>query len=96
MLFLVVGGNLDKEFVFERVEHFFGEINFSVSAPKNSITEPIQSIPKEKTIFADVSLDAIFIAFKAPDRFDPTFFCVRFGFPTFFLAVNLPVYTKNW
>jgi predicted Zn-dependent peptidase len=71
---LVVGGNLDKEFVFERVEHFFGEINFSVSAPKNLISEPIQSIPKEKTVFADVSLDAIYIAFKAPDRFDPNFF----------------------
>lgn len=71
---LVIGGNLPKEFVFERVEHFFGEIKTNDIGPKNKIIEPTQSTPKAKTVFEEVSLNAIFIAFKGPDRFDPTFF----------------------
>lgn len=71
---LVVSGNISKEFAFERANHFFGEIKNINTTEKNIFIEPKQLAARTKTVFEDISLDAIYIAFHAPDRLDPYFF----------------------
>ena len=64
---LVIAGNIDAEQTYALTEKYFGAID-AQPVQHIAIVEPEQTIAKEKTVYEDVPLNAVFIAFKMCDR----------------------------
>lgn len=69
---LVLAGNIEKEKAIELTKKYFGELKASPIAGK-AFTEPEQTQAKERTVFEDIPLNALFIAFKMCARLDPDY-----------------------
>lgn len=64
---LVIAGNVQKEKASQLVHQYFSELP-AKPLQLQKIEEPEQAAAKEKTVYEDVPLNAIFIAFKIHDR----------------------------
>ena len=85
---LVIAGNLEKcgdndgtsrnyrEGVREKVEKWFGAIPKSDLPPRSLIQEPPQTEERRTILEAPVPLDALFMAFHAPARYDADYYAV--------------------
>ena len=65
---LVVGGNVTTEEVKTLAEKWFGSIPAGNKYERNLLQEPTQTEARSLTVHANVPLNAIYIAFKMPDR----------------------------
>ncbi|MBK9793779.1 MAG: insulinase family protein [Sphingobacteriales bacterium] len=70
---LVLAGNIEKEQASTLAKTYFGELTGSV-VEKRIFEEPEQTMAKEKTVYEDVPLNAIYIAFKICDRLHPDYY----------------------
>ncbi len=70
---LVLAGNIEKEKASELAGTYFGELKGSPVEQK-IFEEPEQISSKQKTVFEDVPLNAIYIAFKMCDRLHPDYY----------------------
>ena len=70
---LVLAGNIEKEQASTLAKKYFGELTGS-AVEKRKFDEPEQTEAKEKTVYEDVPLNAIYIAFKICDRLHPDYY----------------------
>jgi predicted Zn-dependent peptidase len=70
---LVVAGNVALQSAKELVKKYFGAIHGTPTSTINFL-EPEQTEAKEKTVQADVPLNAVFIAFKMCSRLHPDYY----------------------
>ena len=70
---LVLAGNIEKEQANTLAKTYFGELTGS-AVEKRKFDEPEQTEAKEKTVYEDVPLNAIYIAFKICDRLHPDYY----------------------
>ncbi len=70
---LVLAGNIEKEQASTLAKTYFGELTGSV-VEKRIFEEPEQTMAKEKTVYEDVPLNAVYIAFKICDRLHPDYY----------------------
>ena len=70
---LVLAGNIEKKQASTLAKTYFGELTGSV-VEKRIFEEPEQTMAKEKTVYEDVPLNAIYIAFKICDRLHPDYY----------------------
>lgn len=70
---LVLAGNIEKEQASTLAKKYFGELTGS-DVEKRIFEEPEQTIAKEKTVYEDVPLNAVYIAFKICDRLHPDYY----------------------
>ena len=70
---LVLAGNIEKEQASKLAKTYFGELTGN-AVEKRIFEEPEQTIAKEKTVYEDVPLNAIYIAFKICDRLHPDYY----------------------
>ncbi len=70
---MVISGHIEKEIAIQLTEKYFGAIP-AVQIPEKKFTEPEQLHAKEKKVYEDVPLNAIYIAFKMCDRLDPSYY----------------------
>lgn len=70
---LVVAGNMDKEKTIALTKNYFNDLKGN-SLVHKTFSEPEQTIAKEKTVYDDVPLNAVYIAFKMCDRLHPDFY----------------------
>lgn len=70
---LVIAGNIEKEKALSLAKKYFGGLKAEPVSPK-SFQEPEQKQAKEKTVYEDVPLNALFIAFKMCDSLHPDFY----------------------
>ncbi|MBX7224657.1 MAG: insulinase family protein [Chitinophagales bacterium] len=71
---LVIGGNIEEAVAFEKAEQYFGWIEPQTVTEKKEVIEPEQTVAKTKTVYADVPLNGLYIAFKSTDRYDDDFY----------------------
>jgi zinc protease len=75
---IVVTGNLEKagntEGVIRKVEKWFGEIPKGDVPSRNLPKEPQQKKTIRKIVEANVPVEALYIAFRSPDRFDKDYY----------------------
>lgn len=71
---LVIGGNIEEAVAFEKSEQYFGWIEPQTVIEKKEVIEPEQTVAKTKTVYADVPLNGLYIAFKSTDRYDDDFY----------------------
>jgi predicted Zn-dependent peptidase len=70
---LVIAGNIEEKNAYGLAEKWFGKTERKqVIHPV--FFEPEQSVAKEKTVYEDVPLNAIFMAFKMPGRMEPGYY----------------------
>ncbi len=70
---LVIAGNIEKSETVALTQKYFGELQGN-HLVKKSITEPEQTVAKEKTVYEDVPLNLVYIAFKMCNRLHPDYF----------------------
>lgn len=70
---MVVGGNVKKEEVRQLAEKWFAPIPSGNKYLRNLPVEPEQRVPRKEIVYADVPLNAIYMAFKMPARRDPAY-----------------------
>jgi predicted Zn-dependent peptidase len=70
---LVLAGNIEKEQASKLAKTYFGELTGN-AVEKRIFEEPEQTIAKEKTVYEDVPLNAVYIAFKICDRLHPDYY----------------------
>lgn len=70
---LVVAGNIEREKTSALVSNYFNELKGNPLTP-NVFHEPEQKKAKEKTVYDDVPLNAVYIAFKMCDRLHPDYY----------------------
>lgn len=70
---LVLAGNIEKEQANTLAKTYFGELTGN-AVEKRIFEEPEQTMAKEKTVYEDVPLNAIYIAFKICDRLHPDYY----------------------
>jgi predicted Zn-dependent peptidase len=70
---LVLAGNIEKEQASTLAKTYFGELTGN-AVEKRIFEEPEQTIAKEKTVYEDVPLNAVYIAFKICDRLHPDYY----------------------
>ncbi|GGC58785.1 zinc protease [Pedobacter quisquiliarum] len=70
---MVVGGNVKTEEVRQLAEKWFAPIPSGNKYVRNLPVEPEQSAPRKEIVYADVPLNAIYMAFKMPARRDPAY-----------------------
>ena len=70
---MVVGGNVKKEEVRQLAEKWFAPIPSGNKNLRNLPVEPEQRVPRKEIVYADVPLNAIYMAFKMPARRDPAY-----------------------
>ncbi|MEY2905504.1 MAG: hypothetical protein RJA52_1520 [Bacteroidota bacterium] len=72
---LVISGNIDERKTIKLIEKWFNPLpRSSKNIFKKFSEEPIQKQAQRKIIESDVPADALFIAFKIPDRIDPLYY----------------------
>jgi len=71
---MVVGGNVKTEEVKALAEKWFGSIPAGVRYERNLVKEDVQTEARVETVTANVPLNAIYIAFKMPERLSPDFY----------------------
>ncbi|WP_421939192.1 M16 family metallopeptidase [Pedobacter sp.] len=71
---MVVGGNVKTEEVKDLAEKWFGSIPAGVRYERNLVKEDVQTEARVETVTANVPLNAIYIAFKMPERLSPDFY----------------------
>jgi zinc protease len=67
---LVIAGNITQEKASQLTHRYFDDLP-AKPLTTEAIEEPEQHIAKEKTVYEDVPLNAVFIAFKMSDRLHP-------------------------
>ena len=70
---LVIAGNIKKEKTAEFVLNYFADLK-GKNLEQKKFTEPTQIAAKEKTVYEDVPLNCVYIAFKMCDRLDAEYF----------------------
>ena len=70
---LVVGGNVKTEEIKQLAEKWFGPIPAGEKYLRDLPKEPVQTEARKETVYADVPLNAIYMAFKMPERTDPSY-----------------------
>jgi len=70
---MVVGGNVKTEEVRQLAEKWFAPIPSGNKYLRNLPVEPEQRVPRKEIVYADVPLNAIYMAFKMPARRDPAY-----------------------
>lgn len=70
---LVIAGNIEKEQAATLTKKYFGELKGNALEHK-TFSEPEQKAAKEKTVYEDVPLHAVYIAFKMCDRLHPDYY----------------------
>lgn len=70
---LVIAGNVAKEKTMTLAHSYFGEIAGN-KIKSIELSEPEQTAAKEKTVFEDVPLSAVFLAFKMCDKLHPDYY----------------------
>ncbi|MCC6582874.1 MAG: insulinase family protein [Chitinophagales bacterium] len=70
---LVLAGNIEKEQASTLAKTYFGELTGS-AVEKRIFEEPEQTMAKEKTVYEDVPLNAVYVAFKICDRLHPDYY----------------------
>lgn len=70
---LVLAGNIEKEQANTLAKTYFGELTGN-AVEKRIFEEPEQTKAKEKTVYEDVPLNAVYIAFKICDRLNPDYY----------------------
>ncbi len=70
---LVIAGNIEKEKASELIVNYFGGLK-GIPVEQNVFYEPEQTTAKEKTVYEEVPLNAVFIAFKMCDRLHPDYY----------------------
>ncbi len=70
---LVVGGNVRTADVKALAEKWFGSIPAGTPYHRNLPQEPEQTTARTETVYANVPLNAIYIAFKMPERLHPDY-----------------------
>lgn len=70
---MVVGGNVKTEEVRQLAEKWFAPIPSGNKYVRNLPVEPEQRVPRKEIVYADVPLNAIYMAFKMPARRDPAY-----------------------
>ena len=70
---MVVGGQVKTEEVKAMAEKWFGPIPSGEKYHRNLPQEPVQTEARQETVKAEVPLDALYMAFKMPDRKDPEY-----------------------
>jgi predicted Zn-dependent peptidase len=77
---LVVSGNLSKhgntEGVLKQIEKWFGNIPKGSVSPRKLPKEPVQKKMHRQVLNAQVPLDALYMGFHTPSRFDPDYYAV--------------------
>ena len=71
---LVISGNIDEDKTLKMIEKWFSPIPGSQKIEKNFPIEPPQNQARRKLIESDVPADALYLAFKTPDRKDPLYY----------------------
>lgn len=71
---LVLAGNITNENALLLAEKWMGKVEKSGLLPKEDFVEAEQMHPVEKTVFADVPLNAIYLAFKIPSRLEKGYY----------------------
>ncbi|RMG81981.1 MAG: insulinase family protein [Bacteroidetes bacterium] len=71
---LTITGNVDPQKTRNLVEKWFGDIPRRDIPKRNLPAEPEQQVFKEKTIRANVPMDAVYLAFHAPSRHDEDYY----------------------
>ncbi len=70
---MVVGGNVKTEEVRQLAEKWFAPIPSGNKYVRNLPVEPEQRVPRKEIVYADVPLNAIYMAFKMPATRDPAY-----------------------
>lgn len=70
---LVLAGHIEKTKAIELSRKYFSEIK-PVLLEQKTFSEPEQTQAREKTVHEEIPLNAIYIAFKMCDRFDPEYY----------------------
>jgi len=70
---LSVGGNVDPDQIFDRVNHWFGDIPKKEKFKRNLPEEPFQSEHRLTTLQRDVPQDALHLVWHMPGRTHPDF-----------------------
>lgn len=70
---LVIAGNVEKETAKVLAQKYFGLLEGKPVEQKN-FDEPEQQAAKSKTVYEDVPLNAVYIAFKMCDRLHPDYY----------------------
>lgn len=70
---LVVAGNMEKDATIQLVNSYFNSIK-TTDINRPTLSEPEQTQATEKTVYDDVPLNAIYIAFKMCDRLHPDYY----------------------
>jgi zinc protease len=70
---LVIAGNVEKETAKVLAQKYFGALEGKPVEQKN-FDEPEQQAAKSKTVYEDVPLNAVYIAFKMCDRLHPDYY----------------------
>ncbi|MCJ0743155.1 M16 family metallopeptidase [Pedobacter montanisoli] len=70
---MVVGGNVKTEEVKQLAEKWFGNIPAGEKYHRNLPKEPVQTEMRKLTVEANVPLNAIYMAFKMPERLDKSY-----------------------
>ena len=70
---MVVGGNVTTEEVKKLAEKWFEPIPSGVKYERNLPKEALQTESREETIHSEVPLNAIYMAFKMPERLNPSY-----------------------
>ncbi len=70
---LVIAGNIEKDHAIQLTAKYFNKIK-SKQIHKQTFSEPTQTTAIEKTVYEDVPLNSVYIAFKMCDRLDPDYF----------------------
>lgn len=70
---MVVGGNVKTEDVKKLAEKWFEPIAAGQKYLRNLPKEPEQHLERKQIVYAEVPLNAIYMAFKMPARFDPAY-----------------------
>lgn len=70
---LVIAGNIEKDHAIQLTAKYFNSIK-SKEINKQKYIEPTQTTAKEKTVYEDVPINSVYIAFKMCDRLDDDYF----------------------
>lgn len=71
---LTIAGNVQAEAVFALAEKWFGDIPPGPAAVRDLPAEPTQTALQQRTVYADVPVPAIYVAFRTPPRLHPDFY----------------------
>lgn len=73
---LSIAGRVSEAEAFALAEKWFADIPASPVPPRALTPEPVQRVPMNKIVRADVPVSAVFLAFRMPARIDTAFYPV--------------------